>query len=144
MNIDHRRRTPWRTAIITGASSGIGAALARELAASGCKVGLTARRENLLLQLAQEIRDSGGIAEYVAADVTDRHSVVAAIHAQRERLGPTDLLIANAGVGMSTRIEPPNTDEVETMIRVNLFGVIYAIEAVLPEMLGRKQGHIAA
>src|SRR5262249_11495248 len=67
-----------------------------------------------------------------------------AVDAVRERFGPIDLLIANAGFGTPTLLEPPNTADVEKMFRVNFFGVVYAIEAVLPEMLHRGRGHLAA
>ncbi|HZU35641.1 MAG TPA: SDR family NAD(P)-dependent oxidoreductase, partial [Gemmataceae bacterium] len=64
--------------------------------------------------------------------------------ALRQTLGPVDLLIANAGIGTPTLLDPPNVDDVERMFRVNTLGVIYAIEAVLPEMLRRGRGHLAA
>jgi short-subunit dehydrogenase len=133
-----------QVAIITGASSGIGWSLANQLAAQGCKVGLVARRLDNLVALAGEIEKAGGVAAYAGADVCDRAALVEAIHAVANQLGPVDLLIANAGVGAPTTIEPFNVPDVEKMIRVNLLGVIYSIEAVLPGMLERKKGHIAA
>jgi short-subunit dehydrogenase len=133
-----------QVAVITGASSGIGWALARELAARKCRVGLLARRLELLDQLAGEIRQAGGTAETAAADVADQEQTLAAVHDLRGRLGPIDLLVANAGVGAPTILEPFNVGQVEQMFRVNLLGVIYSIAAVLPEMLRRRQGHLAA
>jgi short-subunit dehydrogenase len=133
-----------RVAVITGASSGIGRELAKELARGGYRMGLVARRREELERLAAEIRQAGGVAEFEPADVTDRHALVGAIHRLTERLGPADLLVANAGLGTGTRLNPPNTDEVEQVIRVNLLGVVYALEAVLPDMLKRRSGHIAA
>jgi short-subunit dehydrogenase len=133
-----------QVAIITGASSGIGWALARALAAEGCKVGLVARRAEQLAALAQEIEKAGGTAAHAPADVSDRGQAVRAIRAAAARLGPVDLLIANAGVGAPTVLEPFNVADVEKMYRVNVFGVLYAIEAVLPEMLRRGRGHLAA
>ncbi len=115
----------------------------RELACQGAKVGLVARRLDKLEALAAEIRASGGMAACAAADVVDRRQTIDAIHALGKQLGPIDLLLANAGVGAPTLLDPVNIDEVERMFHVNLFGVIYAIEAVLPEMLRRGQGHIA-
>jgi short-subunit dehydrogenase len=135
-----------RVAVITGASSGIGWALAKELAGQGAKVGLVARRLDRLEALAAEIRQSGkggGIAT-AAADVAVRDQALHAIKTVREQLGPVDLLIANAGVGAPTLLNPVNIDQVERMFQVNVFGVIYSIEGVLPEMLQRKSGHIAA
>jgi short-subunit dehydrogenase len=133
-----------QVAIITGASSGIGWALARRLAAEGCKVGLVARRRDKLEALAKEIDQAGGTASVAAADVGDRGQTVAAIHDVAARLGPVDLLIANAGVGLPTLLEPMNTPDIEAMVRVNVLGVVYALEAVLPEMLRRGRGHVAA
>jgi short-subunit dehydrogenase len=133
-----------QVAVITGASSGIGWALALELTRAGCKVGLIARRQDKLTALAEEIRKAGGKAASAPADVGNREQVRAAIEVVRASLGPIDLLIANAGVGKPTFLNPVNMADVEEMFRVNLMGVIYAIEAVLPEMLSRRQGHIAA
>jgi short-subunit dehydrogenase len=133
-----------QVAIITGASSGIGWALAKALAAEGCKVGLVARRQEKLQALTDEIRRAGGTAASAAADVGDRLPTLAAIRGLAAELGPVDLLIANAGVGMPTRLDPMNVADIEEMFRVNTLGVIYTIEAVLPDMLRRGRGHIAA
>ena len=133
-----------RVAVITGASSGIGWALARTLAAEGCKVGLVARRREQLAELAAEIEKSGGTAAFAVGDVAERRQAIAAIHEVAARLGPVDLLIANAGVGAPTTIEPFNVGDVEKMFRVNVLGVVYSLEAVLPQMLERRSGHLAA
>jgi short-subunit dehydrogenase len=132
------------TAIVTGASSGIGAALARRLADEGCRVGLLARRLDRLTTLAEEIRAAGGTAAVAAADVGDRTQLLEACAVIRDELGPIDLLVANAGVGTPTTLSPVNTADVQEMFRVNVLGVVYSIEAVLPEMLKRGRGHIAA
>jgi short-subunit dehydrogenase len=133
-----------QVAIVTGASSGIGWALARTLAAEGCKVGLVARRREQLAELAGQIEKAGGTAAFAVADVTERSQTVAAIHDIAARLGPVDLLIANAGVGAPTTVEPFNTGDIEKMFRVNVLGVVYSLEAVLPQMLQRRRGHLAA
>jgi short-subunit dehydrogenase len=133
-----------QVAVITGASSGIGWAVAKELAGRGCHVGLIARRGERLQTLADEIAAAGGKAAFAAADVGDRAQTLAAFQAVRDRLGPTDLLFANSGVGLPTPLEPMNTPQVESMFRVNTLGLVYAIEAVLPEMLQRGRGHLAA
>src|SRR4051794_35835375 len=133
-----------QVAVVTGASSGIGRALAKELAAQGCKVGLVARRRDQLDTLAAEIRSAGHTAATAAADVADRAQTLAAVAALRKQLGPVDLMVANAGVGAPTLLEPFNVADVEKMFRVNVLGVVYAIEAVLPEMLARRRGHLAA
>ena len=133
-----------KVVLITGASSGIGEALARNLADQKAKVGLMARRQDRLDELSQKIKDTGGQVATAAVDVTDREQTKAAIATLREQLGPVDLLVANAGLGKPTFVDQSNIEEVEDMIRVNILGVIYCIEAVLPEMLQRKQGHLAA
>lgn len=133
-----------QVAVITGASSGIGWALAKELAQQGCKVGLLARREDRLAALAEEIQAFGGTAAFAAANVVDRVQTVKAIHSLRDKLGPVDLLVANSGVGLPTQLDPLNLEEVDNMIKVNYLGVVYAIAGVLPEMLQRGKGHLAA
>ncbi len=133
-----------QVAIVTGASSGIGWAVSRTLAAEGCKVGLVARRREQLADLAAEIDKSGGTAAFAAADVAEREQTVAAIRDVASRLGPVDLLLANAGVGVPTTVEPFNVGDVEKMFRVNVLGIVYSLEAVLPEMLQRRRGHLAA
>ncbi|HWG41349.1 MAG TPA: SDR family NAD(P)-dependent oxidoreductase [Gemmataceae bacterium] len=133
-----------QVAIITGASSGIGWALARTLAAEGCKVGLVARRREQLADLAGEIEKHGGTVAFATADIAEREQAVSAIRDVAARLGPVDLLIANAGVGAPTTIEPFNVPDVEKMFRVNVLGVVYSLEAALPQMLARGRGHLAA
>jgi short-subunit dehydrogenase len=130
--------------VITGASSGIGHALARIMAKEGAKVALVARRREQLAALAEEIRRAGGAAAFAAADVGNREQTVHAIREAAGALGPIDLLVANAGVGAPTILEPLNVPDLEKMFRVNLLGLIYSIEAALPDMLRRNQGHLAA
>jgi short-subunit dehydrogenase len=103
-----------------------------------------ARRRDQLGALAEEIRKAGGTAAFAVADVADRAQTAAAFQEVRSQLGPIDLLIANAGVGAPTVVDPLNVADIEKMIRVNVLGVLYAIEAVLPEMLARGRGHLAA
>jgi short-subunit dehydrogenase len=133
-----------QVAVVTGASSGIGWALAKELARQGATVGLVARRQENLAKLASEITAAGGVAAFATADLAEREQTVSAIRSLSERLGPIDLLVANAGVGAPTSIDPVNTADQEKMFKVNVFGVIYALEAALPDMLARGRGHIAA
>src|SRR5436305_1565290 len=93
-----------KVAVITGASSGIGWALARRLGQEKARVGLLARRRPNLEQLAAEIEQAGGTAAIAPADITNRAETVAAIHALRDQLGPVDLLVANAGLGKPTNL----------------------------------------
>jgi short-subunit dehydrogenase len=135
---------PYQVAVITGTSSGIGWALAKVLAAEGYRVGLIARRRDQLEALAAEITARGGTAAVAPADVGDRDQILAAFAALRGQLGPIDLMIANAGVGAPTLLDPMNVADTEKMMRINLLGVVYCLEAVLPEMLRRGRGHVAA
>lgn len=130
-------------AIVTGASSGIGAALARELAKRGWKVGLVARRAELLDTLVAEIRAAGGDAAAATADVTDRAATDAAVLALEAALGPCDLLVANAGTGAPTHAAKMPVDTILSIMRLNYDGVVHAAAAVLPGMLARKRGRLA-
>ena len=130
--------------LLTGASSGIGRALALELAQKKARVGLLARREPLLQELTQEFLALDVPCALAVADVSRRDDVQRAARQVADQLGPIDILIANAGVGTPTFLDPVNIQDVERMFQVNLFGMIYAIEAVLPTMLQRRAGQIAA
>ena len=134
-----------QVAVVTAsASSGIGRALARELARDGYDLGLTARRAERLEQLASEIRAAGSQAACVAADATRRDETRAAMATLAERLGPIDLLVANAGIGLGTDALAPDAETLEAEFRVNVFGAFYAIEAVVPAMRERGRGHVVA
>lgn len=133
-----------RTAIVTGASGGIGWELAKVLAAQGARVGVLARRADRLELLASEVTAAGGTLATAVGDVGNRDSVQTAIRTLTEKLGPADLLIANAGVGMPSGADPMNVHHVEAMMQVNFFGVVYSFEAVLPTMLSRGSGHLVA
>jgi len=132
----------YQVALITGASSGIGLELARHLAREGTKVGLVARRKELLDGLANELRAAGGTALAIPCDVRERMSVHAAVAQAARELGPIDLLVANAGVGHVIPADSFDAALFEDTIRTNLLGPVYAVEAVLPAMLSRHSGHI--
>jgi len=131
-----------RVAVITGASSGLGWALALVLAREVYAVGLTARREAPLRDLAALIEADGGRAAWAAADAADREASHRAISSLVAALGPVDLMVANAGVGLSGQMLTPNAADYETMVRVNLLGPYYAFEAVVPAMVERGSGHL--
>jgi short-subunit dehydrogenase len=140
----HSDQRDGQVAIVTGASSGIGRALAVRLGSEGFRVGLIARRGELLDAQAREIAAAGGMAAAAVADVGDRDALRNAIGRIENQLGPADVMVANAGFGAPTRLDPLNIDDVERTFRVNLMGVIYSIEAVLPGMLARRRGQLLA
>ena len=128
--------------LITGASSGIGEATARHLAAKGHRVVLGARRTNRLEKLAAEIRAAGGTAEYRALDVTNLADVQAFAEFALKRFSKIDVIINNAGVMPLSPLAELKTDEWNRMIDVNIRGVLHGIAAVLPHMTARKAGHV--
>lgn len=119
-----------RTAVVTGASSGIGAATATRLAAAGAQVALLARRKDRIEDLAAEI---GGLA--LPADVTDPASLAAAADAVRTALGPADLVVANAGVMLAAPFESADPAEWWRMIDTNLTGLLATGRAFAPDLL---------
>nr|WP_300313236.1 SDR family oxidoreductase [Halomonas sp.] len=128
--------------LITGASSGIGAGIARELGGSGAKIMLGARRVDRLESIAAEIEASGGEVLTRYLDVTNRDSVRAFADAARAAWGRVDVLINNAGIMPLSLMSSMKTDEWEQMVDVNIKGVLHGIAAVLPEMTAREAGHI--
>ncbi|UIJ71857.1 SDR family oxidoreductase [Aurantimonas sp. HBX-1] len=128
-----------KTILITGASSGIGAAIALELGKTGARLALGARRTDRLEQLAEEI---GGEVLVRRLDVTDRADVAAFADAARERFGRIDVIVNNAGVMPLSPMASLKVDEWDRMVDVNIKGVLYGIAAVLPEMTARGSGHV--
>jgi NADP-dependent 3-hydroxy acid dehydrogenase YdfG len=131
-----------KVVLVTGASSGIGAGIARELAGTGAKLVLGARRLGRLEELAAEIRAKGGEVMVRALDVTDRGDVAAFAEAARRAFGRIDVMINNAGVMPLSPMAALKVEEWERMVDVNIKGVLYGIAAVLPEMVARRAGHI--
>jgi len=123
--------TQVRVAVVTGASSGIGEATARALAADGYRVALLARRADRITTLADEL-DNGSIA--VAADVSDRDSVVAAAVRVEQELGGADVLVNNAGVMLLGPFSTDQRDDYRRMIEVNLLGAITTTEVFLDQL----------
>lgn len=131
-----------KVVLITGASSGIGVGIARELAAAGAKLVLGARRIDRLEALAEELRLAGADAIAHPLNVTDRESVVAFVEAGRKAFGQVDVIVNNAGVMPLSLMSSLKVVEWDRMIDVNIKGVLYGIAAVLPDMIGRKSGQI--
>jgi short-subunit dehydrogenase len=131
--------------MVTGASSGIGKALAHYLIKQGARVGLIARRQAVLEKLATELlANSNSCTAWACADVTDQGALQSAVHQLEQQLGPCDVMIANAGIYHKTDVLQFNAATQNSMIATNLQGVINTVGAVLPNMTQRKQGHIVA
>ena len=128
--------------LITGASSGIGAGIARELASAGARVMLGARRIDRLEALAAEIREKGGTVMTRRLDVTDRADVAAFAEAARLAWGSVDVIVNNAGIMPLSLMASMKVEEWDRMVDVNIKGVLHGIAAVLPEMTARGSGHI--
>ena len=133
-----------RVVLVTGASSGIGRALAVELGRRGARLGLTARREAELLNVAEEVARAGGEALALPCDVRDAEAVRRAAERVRERWGRVDVLIANAGMSTTTAGTKLVAREAADVISINVLGVVNSVAAVLPEMLERRGGHLVA
>jgi NADP-dependent 3-hydroxy acid dehydrogenase YdfG len=128
--------------LITGASSGIGVGVAHELAKAGATVVLGARRTDRLEAVAKEIRAAGGKVMTRRVDVTDRPDVAAFAEVARQEFGRIDVIVNNAGVMPLSPMASLKVDEWDTMIDVNIKGVLYGIAAVLQEMTERGSGQI--
>ena len=130
--------------VITGASSGIGAELATELASRGARLALCARRIDQLSEVQKECQKHGVDAHVYTCDVTDVSAVQAAFSRIKQELGPIDILIANAGVSGLIKASKYNFELANQIIDVNVKGVMNAIGAVTPDMCARRQGAIVA
>ncbi|MFD8793002.1 SDR family oxidoreductase [Streptomyces vinaceus] len=126
---------------VTGASSGIGEATARRLAADGHRVFLGARRTDRLDALTREITAAGGTADFRRLDVTNAADVNSFVSAARERHGRVDVMVNNAGVMPLSPLEALRVEEWDRMIDVNVRGVLYGIAAALPVMRAQGGGH---
>lgn len=131
-----------KVVLVTGASSGIGEATARELAAAGASVVIGARRMERLEKLKREIEAAGGTAMARALDVTSREDVKAFVEAARAQFGRVDVIVNNAGVMPLSPLAALKVDEWDQMIDVNIRGVLHGIAAVLPIMEAQGEGQI--
>ncbi|GGW96209.1 SDR family oxidoreductase [Salegentibacter mishustinae] len=131
-----------KTIIITGASSGIGEATAKKLSQEGANVILSARREDRLNSLKDEIVKNGGMALVVPADVTNKEDFKKVVSSTLEEFGSIDGIINNAGLMPLSYVKNLHTDEWDKMIDVNIKGVTNGVSAVLPTMMEQKSGNI--
>ena len=131
-----------KVAVITGASSGIGEATAKALAAEGAAVVVAARREDRLNDLVGRIEGDGGRVLPVACDVTDEEQAHALIQRAKDELGSVDILVNNAGVMQLSKIEKGLSDEWRTMFDVNVMGLLYVTDAAVQVMKEQGSGHV--
>jgi NADP-dependent 3-hydroxy acid dehydrogenase YdfG len=136
-----KKRTPG-TVLLTGASSGIGRALALEYARRGAHVMAVARREDELRALCADITATGGRASHMVCDVADAEAARDVVGRAERELGSLDMVIANAGVGGSKHSSRLALDEISRMVDVNVRGAMATLAAAIPIMLGQKHGHL--
>jgi short-subunit dehydrogenase len=141
-----------RTALVTGASSGIGAELARQLAAEGANLVLVARRTDRLQELATELTGQGARVCVLRGDVTREGDMEAAVAAAVQQFGQLDLLVANAGFGVAGRFESLSLDDYRRQFETNVYGVLRTVRAGVAELrrvrgqlvvMGSVAGHVA-
>jgi NADP-dependent 3-hydroxy acid dehydrogenase YdfG len=137
-----RYRLQHRVALVTGASSGIGRATALLLAREGTRLALIARREELLREVAWEIERMGQEALVLPADVTRQAEMERTVTETVARWGQVDILIAAAGAYIRAPVLQMTVADVEQSMAVNFYGVLHAVQAVLPHMVARRSGHI--
>ncbi len=132
----------YRTAFVTGASSGIGFELSKRLAKEGVEVGIAARREEELRKLEREIAEQGGRARVYPLDVADVGATTRALERADEEMGGIDLVVANAGVGNHRWSGKLRYEDCAPVIAVNVQGAVATLTALLPKMVERKRGHL--
>ncbi len=131
--------------VLTGASSGIGAALAVELAHTRkARIALLARRKELLDEVARDVTRAGGEALVLPCDVVDPAAVQAAVASVTEQLGPIDIAIANAGIGSAMGLRDLSFETMRNVMDVNYNGTATLLAAVIPQMVERGSGQVAA
>lgn len=138
-------RLQGKTAIVTGASTGIGATIAKELATEGANVALAARRLDKLNDVKSEMIEITNSSEKVItvqADMSDRSDVNHLAEKVQTELGHVDIFVNNAGQMLTGAVRSGEVEEWEEMVDVNIKGVLYGIDAVLPSMLSRSTGHL--
>ena len=128
--------------LITGASSGIGAALAVAIAKYGAKVAICARRQERLEQIAQRIREAGGTPLAILADVSKKAEAEKAVQNTIDTFGGIDVLVNNAGRGNVAAVEDTSQEQLESIFSVNVYSLWYTTAVALPVMKAQKRGHI--
>src|SRR5690625_6470490 len=133
----------WKTAIVTSASRGIGATIAKHLAYEGANVALAARKQEQLDEVANHIHDKyEGKALAVQTDVSNQASVRQMVQQAKEAFGNIDIYVNNAGLMLDAMVTNGSVHEWEKMVDVNIKGVLYGLHSVIPDMVKRATGHI--
>lgn len=140
MNI--QRPLDGKVALVTGASRGIGLAIARSLAGMGARVGLCARDAKKLELAADELQRGGASVAAVAADVSRASDVTSLVRETEQSLGPVEILINNAGIGYFAPVQEASEANWDAVLDTNLKAVFLLSKAVAPGMIGRRSGHI--
>ncbi len=133
-----------RVIVITGASAGIGRAVAELAASNGCTVVLSARRAELLESVVAGIVANGGRALAVPGDVTSDADMEALMSRAIERFGYVDVMICNAGIGFHDTFQATPVEVMQRLVDVNLMGTMYAARAAMPHFIARGAGHLIA
>jgi NAD(P)-dependent dehydrogenase (short-subunit alcohol dehydrogenase family) len=131
-----------RVAVVTGAASGMGLAIARHLAARGDRVGLLDLHAEATVRAAEDLRQTGATALGVLADVTDRAAVDAALDKVRADLGPIQIMVTSAGVDAFEKYTEISPESWERILAVNLTGTFHCLQAALPDMIAAGWGRI--
>lgn len=131
-----------RSVIVTGSSSGIGAATAEAFGRRGYRVALGARREERLAEVAEKVEKAGGEALAHVLDVSDARSIDAFLEAVKSEFGPPDVLVNNAGLNRSSLVAEATDEDLREDVEVNLLGPIFLTRRVLPAMIERRSGDV--
>jgi NAD(P)-dependent dehydrogenase (short-subunit alcohol dehydrogenase family) len=133
-----------KVAVVTGGGNGIGRGIAMALASEGASVAIADIMEDNARAVVSEIEAAGGRAVAIACDVSDRASVAAMRQEAERQLGPVSLLVANAGVTMFEELTYMSDEDIDWVIDISLYGVVHCVQAFVPGMIARSEGHIVA
>ena len=144
MNVRSFKNIRDKVVLVTGASSGIGEAISREVAARGGRVVMVARREGELARIGTEIREAGGLADWICADLTDDDARTRLLVDLQERYGEIDILVSNAGSGWYGPSWEMSWDTAHSLIELNVIATVRLALALMPQMVAKRHGHIIA